>query len=152
MKITFTELEDSESALFEEALAPPELAFVDSLSDVDPQTEVLCCLIDSRVGGAFLRDHPNLRFIATRSTTTDHIDLASCAEMQITVCDVPSYWDHVVAEHAFALLLALTHSRLHGPETRFHGQHGRKDRSTRTLPRADCPPPRTRLCVSKTKV
>jgi D-lactate dehydrogenase len=50
---------------------------------------------------------PRLRLIATRSTGFDHIDLDYCRRSGITVCNVPDYGDHTVAEHAFALLLAL---------------------------------------------
>jgi D-lactate dehydrogenase len=46
--------------------------------------------------------------IATRSTGYDHIDLAYCRSAGITVCNVPVYGDNTVAEHTFALILALS--------------------------------------------
>jgi D-lactate dehydrogenase len=48
-----------------------------------------------------------VKLIATRSTTHDHLELESCAKRNVTMCIVPSYGDHVVAEHTFALLLAV---------------------------------------------
>ena len=108
MKITFTETEESDRRLFEEALGGHELSFVDALADVTPETEVLSIFKAANIDDAFLAQHPALRLIATRSTTTDHIDIESCARRSVAVCDVPSYGDHIVAEHTFALLLALT--------------------------------------------
>lgn len=52
--------------------------------------------------------------IATRSTGFDHIDLQHCEANNITVCNVPVYGDNTVAEHVFALLLAISHT-LHVP-------------------------------------
>ena len=112
MKITFTETEESDRCLFEEALGAHELSFVDALADVTPETEVLSIFKASHIDDAFLVQHPALRLVATRSTTHDHIDLESCARHGVAVCIVPSYGDHIVAEHTFALLLALTR-RLH---------------------------------------
>lgn len=49
---------------------------------------------------------PQLRLLCTRSVGTDHIDLSACQERGITVCNVPDYGSHVIAEHVFALLLS----------------------------------------------
>jgi D-lactate dehydrogenase len=108
MKITFAETEETERRFFEDALGEHELSFVRTLTDVTPDTEILSIFISSRVDDAFLATHPLLRLIATRSTTRDHIDLESCARRRIGVAAVSSYGDHIVAEHAFALLLAIT--------------------------------------------
>ena len=112
MKITFTETEESDRRFFEEALGEHELSFVTSLADVTSDTEVLSIFKAANIDDAFLAQHPALRLIATRSTAADNIDLESCARRSVTVCVVPSYGDHIVAEHTFALLLALTR-RLH---------------------------------------
>ncbi len=50
---------------------------------------------------------PNLDLIATRTTGTDHIDLAAAQARNITVCHVPDYGAHMIAEHAFGLMLAV---------------------------------------------
>jgi D-lactate dehydrogenase len=51
---------------------------------------------------------PRLKFIATRSTGYDHIDLAACRARHVTVSNVPSYGENTVAEHTFGLILALS--------------------------------------------
>lgn len=51
---------------------------------------------------------PSLRLICTRSTGFDHIDLGETAHRGITVSNVPSYGENTVAEHTFALILALS--------------------------------------------
>jgi D-lactate dehydrogenase len=70
--------------------------------------EVVTTFVNSRLGGEVLARLPALKLIATRSTGYDHIDLGHCAARGITVCNVPDYGDHTVAEHAFALLLAVS--------------------------------------------
>jgi D-lactate dehydrogenase len=71
-------------------------------------TSVLSPFIHSRVDKAQLDRLPELRMIATRSTGYDHIDIEECDRRGIIVSNVPEYGDNTVAEHAFALLLALT--------------------------------------------
>ncbi|MDP3749376.1 MAG: hydroxyacid dehydrogenase [Phenylobacterium sp.] len=70
--------------------------------------ETVTTFIRSDLGAPVLRQLPELRLIATRSTGFDHIDLDYCRWSGVTVCNVPDYGDHTVAEHVFALLLALS--------------------------------------------
>jgi D-lactate dehydrogenase len=70
--------------------------------------EAISPFIESDLSGAVLQRLPRLKLIATRSTGYDHIDLDYCRRAGVTVCNVPDYGDHTVAEHAFALLLALS--------------------------------------------
>lgn len=70
-----------------------------------PDTEILVCFIYSRLDKETLLKLPKLKLICTRSVGFDHIDLAFCRERGITVCNVPDYGSHVIAEHVFALLL-----------------------------------------------
>jgi D-lactate dehydrogenase len=51
---------------------------------------------------------PKLKVIATRSTGYDHINIAACKSRNILVCNVPGYGENTVAEHTFALILALS--------------------------------------------
>lgn len=51
---------------------------------------------------------PNLKFIATMSTGFDHIDLEACKSRNIIVSNVSGYGETTVAEHTFALLLAIS--------------------------------------------
>ena len=108
MSIYFLETEDSEVAFFKAALPGRALHFVSRLAAVKADAEVLCLFIHTRVDEAFLCTHPALRMIATRSSGADHLDLAACRAHGVTVCHVPSYGEHTVAEHTFALILTLT--------------------------------------------
>ena len=108
MKIYFVEVESSERRFFESELANHELHFVSSLEEVEADAEVVSTFIYSRIDGPFLDRHSAVRLIATRSTTHDHLELESCVKRNVTMCIVPSYGDHVVAEHTFALLLAVS--------------------------------------------
>ena len=107
MKIYFVEVESSEREFFESELANHELHFVSSLEAVEGDAEIVSTFIYSRIDGPFLDRHSAVKLIATRSTTHDHLELESCAKRNVTMCIVPSYGDHVVAEHTFALLLAV---------------------------------------------
>jgi D-lactate dehydrogenase len=73
-----------------------------------PGVEVLSVFIGSRVTGDVLDACPDLRLVATRSTGYDHVDLAACAARGVAVANVPSYGENTVAEHTFALILALS--------------------------------------------
>ena len=69
---------------------------------------VLSPFIHSKVDAGQLDRLEDLKLITTRSTGFDHIDLAACKRRGIVVCNVPAYGENTVAEHTFALLLALT--------------------------------------------
>src|SRR5262245_43060541 len=83
------------------------------------QCEVLSVFINSRLDRETLRSLTALRLIATRSTGYDHIDVDYCRSKGIVVTNVPVYGDNTVAEHTFALILALSrkvvqaHNRAH---------------------------------------
>lgn len=49
-----------------------------------------------------------VRYIATRSAETDHIDLAAAVRHDIEVCNVSDFDPQAVAEHTLALALALS--------------------------------------------
>lgn len=69
--------------------------------------EVISTFISSKLSAETLGQLENLKFIATRSTGFDHIDLDYCKEKEILVSNVPAYGKHTVAEYTFALLLCL---------------------------------------------
>ncbi len=68
--------------------------------------EVISCFINSVFDEATLKKLPKLALLCTRSVGYDHIDLTACKKRNITVCNVPDYGSHVIAEHVFALLLS----------------------------------------------
>jgi D-lactate dehydrogenase len=104
----FVELEDEAKALFEEAFAEHEISFVDRVSEVPEDTEIVSVFITEKIDGSFLDDHPLTRLIATRSTSCDHIDLDVCERREVGVANVGNYGENTVAEHTFALILALS--------------------------------------------
>ena len=69
--------------------------------------EIVSIFVTSKLGADVLAQFPSLKLIATRSTGFDHIDLGWCAAHGVAVANVPDYGDSTVAEHAFALLLAV---------------------------------------------
>jgi len=97
MKIYFLETEPEEQECFQETLSAHDLHFVDSLSDVARDAEIVSGFIQSRIDDAFVEDHPAVKLIATRSTTHDHIDIGSRAKRHVTACKVESYGDTIVA-------------------------------------------------------
>jgi D-lactate dehydrogenase len=70
--------------------------------------EIVSPFIYSKLTAERLAKLPKLKMVATRSTGFDHIDMAECARRGITVCNVPFYGENTVAEHTFALILALS--------------------------------------------
>jgi D-lactate dehydrogenase len=105
--IYFVNIEPGEEALFGEEFAEADLSAVRRLSDVGEDAVIVCVFIDETVDEAFLQSHPRLRLIATRSSSVDHIDVAACARHDVLVSHVPHYGEEAVAEHTFALMLAL---------------------------------------------
>ncbi len=49
-----------------------------------------------------------VKYIATRSTGTDHIDLLEAQRLGLKVANIPAYSPESIAEHALALMLALS--------------------------------------------
>ncbi|MDH3647383.1 MAG: 2-hydroxyacid dehydrogenase [Gammaproteobacteria bacterium] len=52
---------------------------------------------------------PRLRLICAAATGTDNVDLDAARARDIAVCNIRSYCTSSVAQHVFALVLALTH-------------------------------------------
>jgi D-lactate dehydrogenase len=114
MKIVVFEVEEWERRAFEALEAEHEIEYVgEPLTQENATTyaaaDVLSPFIYSDLSGDVLRHLSRVKLIATRSTGFDHIDLAYCNANGITVCNVPVYGDNTVAEHVFALLLAISH-------------------------------------------
>jgi D-lactate dehydrogenase len=103
MKIAFFELHDWEEKYLRERLREHEFVSPDHRD-----AEALSPFIYTKLTGDVLTRWPKLKLIATRSTGFDHIDVAECGRRGITVCNVPFYGENTVAEHTFALILALS--------------------------------------------
>ncbi len=76
-------------------------------SPINPDTEVLSVFIHSTITKELMDQMPKLKLIATRSTETAHIDMDYAAQRNIIVVNVPRYGENTVAEHTFAILMAL---------------------------------------------
>lgn len=110
-KIYFFEVEEWEKPViqkvFPDAILISETLTLENVSHyVD--AEIISPFIYSKLTKDVLGKLPNLTYITTRSTGFDHIDLSYCKEKEIPVSNVPAYGVHTVAEHAFALMLALS--------------------------------------------
>lgn len=68
---------------------------------------------------------PQLKLIVTRSAGYEHIDLAAAKARGIIVCHVPDYGAHMIAEHAFGLMLAVARNICKGHQR--YGQVKRFD-------------------------
>jgi len=113
MKIGFFELETWERETLETSfpkdkvvLSHKKLTLKEALKY--PDLEAISIFIYSPIDENILSKLPNLKLITTRSTGYDHIDLAACKKRNIVVCNVPTYGENTVAEHTFALILALS--------------------------------------------
>lgn len=114
MKIVVFEAEAREAAAFDRfqpahtviiSAAPLDAATVAVAADAD----IVSTFIYSALTRDLLARLPKLKFIATRSTGFDHIDMDYCRSRGIAVANVPHYGENTVAEHVFALLLGLSH-------------------------------------------
>lgn len=115
MKAVFFETAPWERRYLKRALAQQRLRVQLTAEPLTEETlsraagaEILSLFIYSTLTPSLIRRLPRLRFVATRSTGFDHIDLAACRKRHITVSNVPSYGENTVAEHTFALILALS--------------------------------------------
>lgn len=61
-----------------------------------------------------LKACPNLKFISVAFTGVDHIDLDTCREADITVCNAPGYSTHAVAELALGLMISVMRNLVTG--------------------------------------
>lgn len=108
MIIYFVETEAAAQEFFTEHLASHDVRFVSELDEVGGDAEILSIFIYSAITEEFLAAHPRLRLIATRSTAVDHLPIEGCRRAGVAVAHVPAYGETTVAEHTFALILALS--------------------------------------------
>ncbi len=113
MKIGFFEVQGWEKEYLEEALSGHELLFsaealtaenVDEFRDF----EVVSVFIYSELEAEVMQKMKKLKLVTTRSTGYDHVDLVWAKKNGVKVANVPFYGENTVAEHTFALILALS--------------------------------------------
>lgn len=114
-KIAFFDAEKQEEDFFRNSLPNDELMFssepLEEGKEYDQSifnAEIICVFTYSQLKPETLDKFPNLKYVATRSTGYDHINLEYCKSKGIPVSNVPTYGVHSVAEHTFALILALS--------------------------------------------
>lgn len=104
LKITAPDLRETfVPAILSKEHLPPDRSFA-----------LVSVFVDSTVDGAVIDALPNLKFITTRSTGYDHIDLAAAGKRGIVVSSVPSYGENTVAEYTIGLILTLSHKIYEG--------------------------------------
>lgn len=112
MKIIFFEAEGWEKEILERELSGLDIYFtsewltkenVENFKDAD----VLSIFIASQIDKDIIDSLSNLKFITTRSTGYDHIDINYCKEKGIVVSNVPEYGTRTVAEWTIGLMLSL---------------------------------------------
>ncbi len=113
MKIALFELEKWEEEYFRKRLKGHKLYFfskpltaktANKIKDAD----IVAAFIYSELKSNTLSQLRNLKLVTTMSTGAEHIDLEYCKKNNIKACNVPYYGENTVAEHAFALMLALS--------------------------------------------
>ena len=114
MKIVVFEAEPHEAPIFKALDGLHEITLVETPLRSDDaarysDAEIVSTFIYSELDRSVLDQFSSLRLVATRSTGFDHIDTAYCAMRGIAISNVPSYGENTVAEHVFALLLAISH-------------------------------------------
>ncbi len=107
----FFEVQPWEQKLFEAAF-PGCKCVSEPLSETNVASHrdatVVSVFIYSQVTAALIDKLPSLKMIATRSTGFDHIAADHAKSKGIAVANVPEYGSNTVAEHTFALILALS--------------------------------------------
>ncbi|TSC95070.1 MAG: D-isomer specific 2-hydroxyacid dehydrogenase NAD-binding protein [Parcubacteria group bacterium Licking1014_1] len=96
-----TQLKGFDLMFFEEKMNEENLK---KIADINILSPFVYSLIDKNV----IDSLKSLKYISTRSTGFDHIDLKTCRNKKIIVSNVPTYGENTVAEHTFALILDLS--------------------------------------------
>ncbi|MEM4239882.1 MAG: NAD(P)-dependent oxidoreductase [Candidatus Woesearchaeota archaeon] len=120
--IAFYELEPWEKEYLKKRLKTHKLIFIDgkltaATAEKAKLADAVSVFIYSKVDKAAISKLPKAKLVNTMSTGFDHIDLKACKAKKITVTNVPAYGDVTVAEHTFALLLALSRKIVQAAET-----------------------------------
>ncbi|HEY9164975.1 MAG TPA: hydroxyacid dehydrogenase [Candidatus Kryptonia bacterium] len=114
IKINFYEVDAGEKKFINRALKgkfkltfykdPLTAENISSARDAEIASVFIYSVLDKKNLAAL----PKLKFISTRSTGFNHIDLKTASAKGIPVSNVPYYGENTVAEHTFGLILALS--------------------------------------------
>lgn len=78
----------------------------EKVADAAKDAEILICN-KAEITAKVMDACPHLKMVGLFATGYNNIDVKAASERGITVCNVPSYSTHAVAQHTFSLLLAL---------------------------------------------
>ncbi len=108
IKIVFLQVDSEDQLLTKKRFPDAEVieGIPDDIAAVCADAEIVSIFIGIAINADLLSKLPKLKLLCTRSVGFNHIDLEYCAKNNITVCHVPDYGSHVIAEHVFALLLS----------------------------------------------
>lgn len=126
MKTIFFEIKPEEKVSYEK-IFPDAIFYEDKLSsdniNVINDAEIICVFINSEINKEIIDSLPHLKYIVTRSTGYDHIDVAYAKEKNIVVSNVPSYGSNTVAEFTFGLILNMSRNIFDGAHRIKEGNH-----------------------------
>lgn len=130
MKIVFLEIQERDKEYIKTSFPSENIVFINKnigeLTDDEWKgiydADILSVFIYSIIDKNTLDKFSNLKFITTRSTGFDHIDIFSAKNKGIGISNVPTYGENTVAEHTFALILSLSR---HIPESIERTQKGK---------------------------
>ncbi|MCW1293073.1 MAG: NAD(P)-binding domain-containing protein [Candidatus Parvarchaeota archaeon] len=117
MKAVFVDLDEDEFELINKEENTKQLSelgldlrlYKKNIREInDYDAEILSTFINSRLDKDTLSKFFNLKYIITRSTGYDHIDLEYCKQKGILAYNIPDYGTESVAEFALMLMLALS--------------------------------------------
>ncbi len=114
IKIAFFSLPDKEKKFLRKKFDKTKYElffFSKSITDneeIIKSVDVISTFIYDKVEKSIFERAKKLKLIATRSTGYNHIDLNYARKKKVSVCNVPYYGENTVAEHTFALILALS--------------------------------------------
>ncbi len=121
MKIVVFEMENWKRDRFQTLSPEHEVEYLNEWLSGDnagqyADADVISIFNNSVLSTDVLKQFSHLKLITTRSTGFDQIDTDYCEEQGVTVCNVPTYGENTVAEHVFALLLAISHNLVEAAE------------------------------------
>ncbi|WP_024789179.1 NAD(P)-dependent oxidoreductase [Lebetimonas sp. JH292] len=109
MKIAFFEIKEEEKEFFKQNLKKIDVELFFYKETVNEAKrydfDVISVFVHSKIDKNILDEFPNLKYIQTRSTGYDHIDLVECYKRGIKVSNVRGYAGPAVGEFAYGLLL-----------------------------------------------
>jgi len=113
LKIVGFELEDWERKSFDKLKEQHEVLLTDkavseNLESQYQDADIISTCIYSNLNKTALEQLNKIKVISIRSTGLNHMDIDYCRTNNIGVSNVPAYGQNTVAEHAFALLLAIS--------------------------------------------